>query len=67
MSLAAATSMANEELCIDVQSVESVRYWSQALGASEEELRRAVDQVGTKVEDVRQHLFGGFTSAGPTS
>jgi hypothetical protein len=52
---------------IDVNDIRNLRYWSQQLKASEEELRRAVDQVGPKVEDVRQHLFGGFTNAGPTS
>jgi hypothetical protein len=52
---------------IDVNDIENLRYWCAKLEASEEELRRAVDQVGPKVEDVRQHLFGGFTTAGPTS
>jgi hypothetical protein len=32
-----------------------------------QELRRAVDQVGADAEKVREHLFGGFTSGGPTS
>ncbi|HEX2198242.1 MAG TPA: DUF3606 domain-containing protein [Burkholderiales bacterium] len=52
---------------IDVNDIENLRYWSDKLRASEEELRRAVDQVGPQVEDVREHLFGGFTTAGPTS
>jgi hypothetical protein len=33
-----------------------VRYWTQALGVSENELRRAVEQVGNSAEAVRQHL-----------
>jgi hypothetical protein len=55
------------DLRIDVNDIENLRYWSATLEASEEELRRAVDHVGPKVEDVRQHLFGGFSTAGPTS
>jgi hypothetical protein len=63
-----AKDMADEDHArIDVASQGAVRYWSEKLGASEDELRRAVDQVGPKVKDVREHLFGGFTSAGPTS
>jgi hypothetical protein len=64
MSLAARPGM---ESRIDVNDIGSLRYWSAQLKASEDELRRAVDQVGPRVEDVRQHLFGGFTNAGPTS
>jgi hypothetical protein len=52
---------------IDVNDIQNLRYWSDELKASEEELRRAVDQVGPEAEAVRQHLFGGFTTAGPTS
>jgi hypothetical protein len=33
-----------------------VRYWTQALGVSEQELKRAVEQVGNSAEAVRQHL-----------
>lgn len=58
--------MADDEH-IDVADGDDLAHWSRKLGASEEELRRAVDQVGPKVKDVRAHLFGGFTSAGPTS
>ena len=59
--------MADETETIDVRNTRALRYWSEKLGASEEELRRTVDQVGPKVKDVREHLFGGFTTAGPTS
>jgi hypothetical protein len=59
--------MADEDARIDVASASNLREWSRKLGASEDELRRAVDQVGTSVQDVRAHLFGGFTPAGPTS
>lgn len=52
---------------IDVQNERELRYWCERLHASEAELRRAVDQVGPDVDKVREHLVGGFTSAGPTS
>ena len=52
---------------IDLSRSDELARWSRKLGASEEELRRAVDQVGARVKDVRSHLFGGFTSAGPSS
>ena len=63
-SLAAKAAM---EPRIDVNDMQNLLYWSGQLKASEDELRRAVDQVGPDVECVRQHLFGGFTNAGPTS
>ena len=59
--------MADDDARIDVKSEDNVRYWSEKLGASRDELRRMVDQVGPKVKDVRQHLFGGFNDSGPTS
>ncbi|HVL35430.1 MAG TPA: DUF3606 domain-containing protein [Burkholderiales bacterium] len=59
--------MDEEHARIDVTSAESLRCWSEKLGASPEELRSTVDKVGPRVADVRQHLVGGFTTAGPTS
>ena len=52
---------------IDVKDPQDLREWCRKLRASEDELRRAVDQVGPDPDKVRQHLVGGFTSAGPTS
>jgi len=52
---------------IDVGDQGDLRYWCEKLRASEEELRRAVDQVGPDPEKVREHLMGGFSTAGPTS
>ena len=52
---------------IDVENPRELRHWCEKLRASEEELRRAVDQVGPDVEKVREHLVGGFTNGGPTS
>ncbi|HUQ73890.1 MAG TPA: DUF3606 domain-containing protein [Burkholderiales bacterium] len=52
---------------IDLQDAREVRQWCERLHASEDELRRAVEQVGTDPHKVREHLFGGFSAAGPTS
>jgi Protein of unknown function (DUF3606) len=43
------------------------REWCEQLKVSPEELRHVIDQVGPKVDAVREHLVGGFTSGGPTS
>jgi hypothetical protein len=51
---------------IDINDARALRDWRRKLRASEEEVRRAVDQVGPDAEKVRQHLVGGFTAAGPT-
>jgi hypothetical protein len=55
------------EARIDLQDARELRQWCERLHASEEELRRAVEQVGTDPHKVRAHLFGGFTLSGPTS
>lgn len=52
---------------IETGDASSLRYWSERLGASQEELQRAIDQVGPAVKAVRAHLVGGFTSGGPSS
>ena len=59
--------MAEDDARIDVADENALQHWSEKLGASKDELRRTVSQVGTKVKDVREHLFGGFTTAGPSS
>ena len=41
---------------IDVNTDHELRYWTDALGVSEERLRDAVKQVGTSADAVRQHL-----------
>jgi Protein of unknown function (DUF3606) len=52
---------------INPKDAQSVKYWSQKLRASEDEVRRAVDQVGPDPVKVREHLVGGFNNSGPTS
>ena len=52
---------------IDPKDQDNLHYWCEKLRASEEEVRRAVDQVGPDPDKVREHLMGGFTTAGPSS
>jgi hypothetical protein len=48
-------------------SQQALRSWAQFLGVPEAEFRKAAEQVGPRLRDIRQHLIGGFTTAGPTS
>ena len=41
---------------INLDQDQEVNYWSKELGVSREELRRAVEQAGPMVKNVRQHL-----------
>jgi hypothetical protein len=41
---------------INVEQDHELSYWSKELGVSREELRSAVQQAGSLVKDVRQHL-----------
>lgn len=41
---------------INLDQDHEVGYWSKELGVSREELRRAVEQAGPMVKNVRQHL-----------
>jgi hypothetical protein len=41
---------------INVEQDHELSYWSKELGVSRDELRRAVQQAGSLVKDVRQHL-----------
>ncbi|HEX6414346.1 MAG TPA: DUF3606 domain-containing protein [Burkholderiales bacterium] len=41
---------------INLDQDHEVNYWSKELGVSREELRRAVEQAGPMVKNVRQHL-----------
>lgn len=45
-----------DRIRINVNEEHEVRYWTQELGVSREELERAVKAVGVMVEDVRRHL-----------
>lgn len=41
---------------INVQEAHEVRYWTQELGVSREQLEQAVKAVGVMSADVRKHL-----------
>jgi hypothetical protein len=45
-----------DRLRINVNEEHEVRYWTQELGVSKEELERAIQAVGVMAEDVRKHL-----------
>jgi Protein of unknown function (DUF3606) len=52
---------------IDAGSEADLERWARRWKVSKDELRRAIERVGPRVEDVRQYLIGGFTAPGPTS
>jgi hypothetical protein len=56
-----------DEVRIDPRSEADLERWSKKLGVPEDEFRRAAEQAGPRIGDIRQHLVGGFTGAGPTS
>jgi hypothetical protein len=43
---------------INVHEEWEVRYWTEALGVSRQELERAVAAVGVSADAVREHLKG---------
>jgi hypothetical protein len=43
---------------ININQDYEVRYWTKALGVSEDELRNAVNSVGVSAEKVREFLRG---------
>lgn len=47
---------AQDRARININEDHEVRYWTQALGVSEEQLREAVAAVGVSADAVRQHL-----------
>jgi len=52
---------------INISQEHEVRYWTQTLGVSEDELRRAVGEVGSMADRVREHLSGKSAgNKGPT-
>ena len=47
---------AQDRARINVNEDHEVRYWTKALGVTEEKLREAVAAVGVSADAVRQHL-----------
>ena len=52
---------------LDPRRERDIARWAERLGVSKDELRRAAERAGPRVGDIREHLIGGFTSAGPSS
>ena len=44
---------------INTEQDYEVRYWTKELGVSEEQLRQAVQRVGSSADKVREHLSQG--------
>jgi hypothetical protein len=59
--------MNEDDVQIDPRKDSDIDYWSAMLGIPKDEFRRAAEQAGPRLGDIRQHLIGGFTAAGPTS
>lgn len=47
---------AQDRARINVHEEHEVRYWTEALGVSREQLEQAVSQVGVSATAVREHL-----------
>lgn len=47
---------APDRLRINIHEEHEVRYWTEALGVSREQLEQAVKAVGVMAADVRKHL-----------
>jgi hypothetical protein len=41
---------------INVNEPHELRYWTKALGVTEEQLKQAVNQVGVSVDKVKSHF-----------
>ena len=59
--------MNEDDVQVDPRNDSDIDYWSAMLGIPKDEFRRAAEQAGPRLGDIRQHLIGGFTAAGPTS
>jgi hypothetical protein len=44
---------------ISLEQEHEVRYWTETLGCTEEQLREAVAAVGNSADEVRQRVVGG--------
>ena len=47
---------ARDRARIDVHQPHELRYWSKKFGVTEDELRKAVEQVGPMAENVEERL-----------
>jgi hypothetical protein len=56
-----------DDVRIDARNWAQVARWARELGVPEDQFRTAAEQAGPRLGDIKQHLIGGFTGAGPTS
>jgi hypothetical protein len=56
-----------QDVRVDPRREGDMEYWASRLDVPKDEFRRAAEQAGPRIGDIRQHLIGGFTAAGPTS
>jgi len=59
--------MNDDDIRLDLHNRTELDQWADKLCVPREEFRRAAEQAGPRLGDIRQHLIGGFTAAGPTS
>ncbi len=59
--------MNDDDIKLDLHDRAELDRWADRLRVPRDEFRRAAEQAGPRLGDIRQHLIGGFTAAGPTS
>jgi hypothetical protein len=52
----------DEDAHLDPRSDKDLNYWAERMDVPKEELKRAAEQAGPRIGDIRQHLIGGFNS-----
>jgi len=52
----------DEDKRLDPRSEQDLDYWSERMDVPKSELKRAAEQAGPRIGDIRQHLVGGFSS-----
>jgi len=56
-----------DDVRIDVRDEKQLECWANKLKIPKDQFKRAAEQAGPRIGDIRQHLVGGFTRGGPTS
>ena len=60
-------AMDEDDIRLDLRNRAELDRWADKLRVPRDEFRRAAEHAGPRLGDIRQHLIGGFTAAGPTS
>src|SRR5437868_13395366 len=53
-----AVSPADEDARLDFRSEKDLDYWAKLMDVPKDQLRRAAEQAGPRIGDIRQHLVG---------